>query len=203
MNPSGSPIDFYFEFSSPYGYIASQLADDFQKRVGRPLRWRPLLLGPVFRITGQAPLVDIPLKGEYSKRDFARSARLHKVAYRHPEKFPIGTVSAMRAFYWAHDRDPHRAQALAKTLYSAYFVEGQDIGSAAIVVEVARTLGFDAAELTTALEDPALKERAKREVDAAIAAGVFGSPFFVIDGEPFWGVDRMPMAVDWVATGGW
>ncbi len=203
MSAGGSPIDFYFEFSSPYGYIASQLADDFEKRVGRPLRWRPLLLGPVFKITGQAPLVEVPLKGEYSKRDFARSARLHKVAYRHPEKFPIGTVGALRAFYWAHDRDAHRAQALAKALYRAYFVEGQDIGSAAIVVEVARTLGYDAAELTTALEDPALKERAKREVDAAIAAGVFGSPFFVIDGEPFWGVDRMPMAVDWVTTGGW
>jgi 2-hydroxychromene-2-carboxylate isomerase len=203
MSAGGSPIDFYFEFSSPYGYIASQLADDFEKRVGRPLRWRPLLLGPVFKITGQAPLVEVPLKGEYSKRDFARSARLHKVAYQHPEKFPIGTVGALRAFYWAHDRDAHRAQALAKALYHAYFVEGQDIGSAAIVVEVARTMGYDAAELATALEDPALKERAKREVDAAIAAGVFGSPFFVIDGEPFWGVDRMPMAVDWVTTGGW
>ena len=61
---SKAPIDFYFEFSSPYGYIASQLADDFEKRVGRPLRWRPFLLGPVFKITGQPPLVEIPMKGE-------------------------------------------------------------------------------------------------------------------------------------------
>ena len=108
---SKAPIDFYFEFSSPYGYIASQLADDFEKRVGRPLRWRPFLLGPVFRITGQPPLVEIPMKGEYSRHDFLRSARMHKVPYKQPSKFPIGTVAAMRAFYWLDDRDPTQARA--------------------------------------------------------------------------------------------
>jgi 2-hydroxychromene-2-carboxylate isomerase len=70
-------------------------------------------------------------------------------------------------------------------------------------VEVAKSLGIDGAQLATALEDPALKERTKKEVDAAIARGIFGSPFLVIDGEPFWGVDRMPMAEEWVRTGGW
>jgi 2-hydroxychromene-2-carboxylate isomerase len=203
MSAKASPIDFYFEFSSPYGYIASQLADEFERRVGRALTWRPMLLGPVFKITGQPPLVDIPMKGEYSKRDFARSARLHKVPYRHPEKFPIGTVAAIRAFYWVHDRDARQARVLAKALYRAFFVEGRDIGLPATVVEVARGEGIDGAALAAALEDPALKERARREVEAAIAAGVFGSPFLIVDGEPFWGVDRMPMAEDWIRTGGW
>jgi len=196
-------IDFYFEFSSPYGYIASQLADDFEKRVGRPLRWRPFLLGPVFRITGQPPLVEIPMKGEYSKRDFLRSARMHKVPYRHPAKFPIGTVAAMRAFYWLDDQDPARSRALAKALYRAFFVDGIDISAAQTVVGIAKSLGVDEAALSAALEDHALKERAKKEVDDAIAANVFGSPFFIIDGEPFWGVDRMPMLEEWIRTGGW
>ena len=199
----GKPIDFYFEFSSPYGYIATELVDAFSQRIGRPVTWRPLLLGPVFKITGQPPLIDIPMKGAYSKHDFARSARLHKVPYRHPEKFPIGTVAAMRAFYWVQDRDPRQAQALAKALMRAYFAEGRDISAAAVVVEVAKSAGVDGAALSAALEDPAVKDRAKREVDAAIAAGVFGSPFFVVDGEPFCGVDRMPMVEDWVRTGGW
>ncbi len=203
MSAGGSPVDFYFEFSSPYGYIASQLAEDLEKRIGRPMQWRPILLGPVFKITGQAPLVEIPMKGEYSRRDFSRSARLHKVAYAHPEKFPIGTVAALRAFYWVNDRDPSAARALAKALYKAYFVEGKDIGAPQAVVEIAKSVGVDAAALAAALEDPAVKERGKREVDAAIAAGVFGSPFFVVDGEPFWGVDRIPMVEDWVRIGGW
>jgi 2-hydroxychromene-2-carboxylate isomerase len=200
---SRAPIDFYFEFSSPYGYIASQLADDFEKRVGRELRWRPMLLGPVFKLTGQPPLVEIPMKGEYSKRDFARSAHMHGVPYKHPAKFPIGTVAAMRAFYWVQDRDPALARKLAKALYAAFFVDGIDISAPQAVVEIAGNLGVDAAALATALEDPALKERAKKEVDAAIAANVFGSPFFIVDGEPFWGVDRMPMMEKWIQSGGW
>lgn len=203
MSGAGKPIDFYFEFSSPYGYIASQLADDFEKRVGRPLTWRPILLGPVFKHTGQAPLTEIPLKGLYSTHDFSRTARFHGVAYRHPEKFPIGTVAAMRAFYWTHDRDPRQAQALAKALFRAFFTEGRDISAPATVIEIAGETGVDRAALAAALEDPQLKERAKREVEAAIASGVFGSPYFVIDGEPFWGVDRMKMAEEWVRTGGW
>jgi 2-hydroxychromene-2-carboxylate isomerase len=200
---SASPIDFYFEFSSPYGYIAAEIVDGFEQRVGRPVTWRPMLLGPVFKITGQPPLVEIPMKGEYSKRDFARTARLHKVAYNHPGKFPIGTVAALRAFYWVHDRDPRQARALAKALYRAYFVDGTDISAPATVIEVARKSGVDAAALAPALEDPVVKERARREADAAIAAGVFGSPFFIVDGEPFWGCDRMPMVEDWIRSGGW
>ena len=98
MSTTQGGVDFYFEFSSPYGYIATQLVDDFEKRVGRPVTWRPMLLGPVFKITGQPPLVEIPMKGDYSKHDFARTARLHKVSYKHPGKFPIGTVAALRAF---------------------------------------------------------------------------------------------------------
>ena len=198
-----SPVDFYFEFSSPYGYIASALADGFEQRIGRPLAWRPILLGPVFKVTGGAPLLSIPMKGEYSKHDFPRTARLHGVPFRFPDNFPINTVAAARAFYWAHDRDPVKARALAKALYRAYFAENRDIGPAATVVEVARSVGLDGDALAQALEDPALKDRTKREVDAAIARGVFGSPYFIVDGEPFWGVDRMPMAEQWVRTGGW
>ena len=203
MSTGPAPVDFYFEFSSPYGYIASQLVEDMEKRIGRPIHWRPTLLGPVFKITGQAPLVEIPMKGEYSKRDFSRSARLHRVAYTHPAKFPIGTVAALRAFYWLDDRDPAQARALAKALYKAYFTEGQDISAPQAVVEIAKSIDVDDAALAAALDDPAVKERGKREVDAAIAAGVFGSPFFVVDGEPFWGVDRIPMVEDWISTGGW
>ena len=197
------PVDFYFEFSSPYGYIAAELADDFERRIGRQLKWRPMLLGPVFKVTGGSPLTEIPVKGDYSKRDFPRSARFHDVPYKHPGKFPIGTVAALRAFYWLDDRDPIKARALARALYRAYFVDGTDISAPAAVLDVAASLGADRASLASALEDPAVKERAKREVEAAIAAGVFGSPFFIVDGEPFWGCDRMPMAEEWIRRGGW
>ena len=197
------PVDFYFEFSSPYGYIAAAVAEEAEKRIGRPMAWRPMLLGPVFKLTGQQPLVSVPMKSDYAKRDFERSARLHKVPFRYPDKFPINTAAAVRAFYWMHDQDPMKARTLAKALYHAYFVEGHDISAPGAVVEVARATGADGDALAKALEDPAIKDRAKREVDAAIAAGVFGSPYFIVDGEPFWGVDRLPMLEDWIQSGGW
>ena len=162
-----------------------------------------MLLGPIFKITGQPPLVDVPLKGEYARRDFTRSARQHGIAYRHPAKFPVGTVAAMRAFYWVDDRDPAKARALAQALYRAFFAEGVDISAPAVVVDIAKGLGVDAPALAAALEDPAVKERAKKEVDSAIAAGVFGSPYFIVDGEPFWGTDRLDHVDRWLATGGW
>jgi 2-hydroxychromene-2-carboxylate isomerase len=198
-----TPIDFYFEFSSPYGYIASELVEEVERRTGRAMTWRPILLGPMFKATGQAPLTEIPLKGEYAKRDFLRSAAFHRVPYRHPSKFPIGTVAAARAFYWLTDRDPQLARRVAKSLYRAFFVEDRDISAPATVVEIAAKEGVDAGELATALEDPALKDRTKREVEAAMARGVFGSPFFIVDGEPFWGNDRLPMLEEWVKRGGW
>lgn len=198
-----SPIEFYFEFSSPYGYIASRLVDGLAERTGRAVNWRATLLGPVFKITGSPPLVQVPMKGEYARHDFLRSARYHRVPFKLPDPFPVGTVAPLRAFYWTHDRDPGLAQALAKALYDAYFAQGRDISSPQTTVEVARAIGIDDTALSAALGDPELKERAKREVDAAIAANVFGSPYFIVDGEPFWGVDRIPMLEEWIRTGGW
>jgi 2-hydroxychromene-2-carboxylate isomerase len=122
---------------------------------------------------------------------------MHNVPYNQPSKLPIGTVAAARAFYSLDDRDPQKAREPAKALYKAYFVDDIDIGPAATVVEIAKSVGVDGAELAAALEDPAVKERVKNEVDAAIKKEVFGSPFFIIDAEPLWGVDRMPMVEGW------
>src|SRR5262249_22462003 len=161
-----------FEFSSPYGYIAAEIAQETEERIGRPMTWRPMLLGPVFKITGQQPLVNVPMKSEYSKRDFVRTARLHGVSFTYPAKLTINTVAAARAFYWVNDQDPGKARTLAKALYRAYFREGRDISVLENLLDVAKATGVDAQALAQALEDPALKERTKREVDAAIAAGV-------------------------------
>ena len=103
-----APIDFYFDFSSPYGYLAAQRIEALAARHGRSVDWHPILLGVIFKETGAAPLTQVPLKGEYSRRDMARRMQ----------------------------------------------------------------------------------------------AGVCGSPFFVVDGEPFWGLDRFPQLERWLATGG-
>jgi 2-hydroxychromene-2-carboxylate isomerase len=196
-------IDFYFDFSSPYGYFASSRIDAIAAKYRREVVWRPILLGAVFKITGQQPLPTIPLKGSYAKHDLIRSARLFGIPFKLPTKFPIAGQAPSRAFYWLGDKEPPLAKKLALALYRAYFAEDRDISSPEITANVAAKLGVDRAELLAALADPAVKERLKTEVDAAIERGVFGSPYVVIDGEPFWGSDRIEQIEKWLATGGW
>lgn len=198
-----APIDFWFDFSSPYGYIAAERVDEVAARHGRSVTWRPILLGPVFKAVGTAPLATLPIKGEYAKRDFARMARYHKVPFRLPEKFPVGTQVAARAFYLISDSDPARARDFALLAYRAYFAEGRDIADAAVVMDLVAAAGADAAAIAEPLKGDAIKERVRAEVERAMKAGVFGSPHFVVDGEPFWGVDRLPLLDEWLRTGGW
>jgi 2-hydroxychromene-2-carboxylate isomerase len=198
-----TPIDFWFDFSSPYGYIASELIDDLAARHGRSVNWRPVLLGPIFKVVGTAPLAMLPIKGDYSKHDFARMARLHKVPFRLPEKFPVGTQVAARAFYLIAEADPGKARDFARLVFRAYFAEGRDVADPAVVMAIASIVGADTTTLADNLKGEAIKERVKREVEDAMKAGVFGSPHFIVDGEPFWGVDRIPMLEEWLRTGGW
>lgn len=198
-----APIEYYFDFSSPYGYLASCKIDALAAKHGREVVWRPFLLGVAFKATGGAPLPSMPLKGPYHERDFPRSAKFHGVEYRQPSVFPIATVAPARAFYWLDARDPARARALAKALYRAYFLDDVDISSADNTVAVCARFGLDADEARAGIGDPAVKDRTRAEVEKAIARGVFGSPYIIVDGEPFWGSDRLDQIDKWLATGGW
>jgi 2-hydroxychromene-2-carboxylate isomerase len=198
-----SPIDFYFDFSSPYGYIAGERINALAAKHGREARWRPFLLGVAFKTTGGAPLPSIPLKGAYHLRDMIRTAKYYGVPYRHPAVFPISSVPPCRAFYWLEAKDPARAKALGKALYRAYFVDDVDISSADNTVAVCAKFGLNADEVRAGINDQAVKDRTRAEVEKAIAAGAFGSPYIVVDGEPFWGSDRLEQIDKWLATGGW
>lgn len=198
-----NPIDFYFDFSSPYGYFASTKIDALAAKHGRGVTWRPVLLGAMFKITGGQPLPTIPLKGSYAAHDLARSARLLEVPFKLPTRFPVSATAPSRAFYWVGDQDVELARKLAQALYHAYFAEDRDISNPEVTGNVAARLGIDKGELALALGDPAVKERLRTEVDAAIERGVFGSPYIVVDGEPFWGSDRLDQVDRWLATGGW
>jgi 2-hydroxychromene-2-carboxylate isomerase len=193
------PIDFYFDFSSPYGYLASTEIDALAERHGRGVIWRPFVLGAAFKVTGQRALTEQPLRGDYARRDFARSARLLGVPFKMPEPFPFFALAASRACYWIEE--PSQAKALAKALYHTAFGEGRDITPVPVVAEIARGLGIEGLE--QGLEQPATKAALRDATDRALARGVFGSPFFFADGEPFWGHDRLGQLDRWLATGGW
>lgn len=204
MSPA---IDFYFDFSSPYGYLASERIEAIAQRCECTLVWRPILLGAVFRVTGQAPLTDAPLKGDYSVHDFARSAREHQLNYQHPPRFPIGAVSASRAVLWLRDNDDLLLQArtseLIHALYRAYFTQGHDITDDTVMAAIADSMDLDSAAMIQALSTPPVKEALRTEVEQAIALGVFGSPMMIVGNEPFWGHDRLEQMERWIRSGGW
>ena len=198
-----APVEFYFDFSSPYGYLASEQIDQLCARHGRQTDWRPIMLGVVFKQTGQQPLVEVPLKGDYSKRDILRTARLWGGPFVVPDAFPFPSISACRAAYWAKDRHPEQAKPLMQALLRRAWNRNQDIAKPDSVVAVAGEVGLDRGETAKALQDPAVKDRLRQELEASLAAGVFGSPYIVVDGEPFWGNDRLDMVDKWLARGGW
>ena len=197
------PIEFYFDFSSPYGYLASECIDEIAARHDRDVAWRPYLMGVAMKVTGSAPLVNRPMMGAYSRHDMERSARRLKVPLRFPEPFPIATIAACRAVYWMERSDAGEAKPLAKALYRAYFVDGRNISETDVVADVATGAGADPAAVLAGIQEPAIKDRLKEVTNGAIERGVFGSPFFLVDGEPFWGHDRMDEIDRWLETGGW
>ena len=195
------PLDFYFDFSSPYGYIGAVKIDALAGKYGREVNWHPILLGAVFKVTGGLPLPQIPLKSGYARVDIARSARFYGIPLHPPSKFPIAAQAPSRAFYWAAEQDSAAAKRLALALYRAFFVDDQDISSPDVATEVAVAQGHAREDVLAAIGSGPLKERLRKETEDAIALGVFGSPYVIVDGEPFWGVDRFEQLERWLAKG--
>lgn len=197
-----SPIDFYFDFSSPYSYLASEQIDALAARHGRSVNYKPVLLGAVFKASGGVPLTEsYGPKARYSVHDFERSARFAGVPYRHPSKFPIGAVTASRAVLWLQQHQPERATPFVHAVFRALFQDDRDVSDPAVVAEVARAVGIDAHRLLEAVQQQDVKDQLKTRVEEAVAFGMFGAPTIVVDGEVFWGNDRLPQVERWLATG--
>jgi 2-hydroxychromene-2-carboxylate isomerase len=209
MHPEPRPIDFYFDFSSPYSYIASEWIEALAARHGRTVNWKAILLGATFQAAELRSPVAHPIKREYSLLDFERSARFAGVPLTTPSRFPIATQHAARVFWWLHDQGDVAstsgalvdARDWARHCLRAFFARGVDLSELPRLRELAVEFGLDPAQAESVWNDPKWKARLKAVNDAAIAVGVFGAPFFMVDGEPFWGNDRRAQIERWLASG--
>lgn len=197
------PIQFYFDFSSPYGYFAALKIDDIAAPFEREVTWKPMMLGAAMKVTGSKPLAEIEIKGDYCRHDWDRLARYMEVPWTMPDPFPVATLAAARAFYWLDDQNPDLAKKFGLAVFDTYFGQGRDITEPETVAGIAEPLGVDKDALLAAVQDPDVKQRLKDETTQAIERGVFGSPYIIIDGEPFWGADRFWMIRRWLKSGGW
>ena len=193
------PVDFYFDFSSPFAYLAATQIDRLEAKTGTEVRWRPFLLGGLFKTIGTA---NVPLhtfaesKQRHARQDMERFARRYGAPFAFPSRFPMMTVAPLRLVL-AAGRD---ARALTDAIFRAYWAEDRDISSLDVLREICAETKVDPA-LVDRTREPEVKERLKAATEEAADRGLCGAPSFVVAGSVFWGQDRMEFVERAVA--GW
>jgi 2-hydroxychromene-2-carboxylate isomerase len=187
-------IDFFYEFASTYSYIAAMRIAPLAQAAGVTVRWRPFLLGPIFKQQGwdTSPFNLYPAKGRYMVRDCERQCAALGIAFRLPDPFPQNTLTAARVALAALAEG--WGEEFSRAVYRAQFAEGRQIGSAEVVGAIVRDLGRDDAVLARAQSD-AIKQELRATTEEAQRLGIFGAPSFVAGGELFWGNDRLEQAL--------
>jgi 2-hydroxychromene-2-carboxylate isomerase len=200
-----APIAFHFDFISPYGYFASLRVEAMAARHGRAVDWRPMLLGvAVLKVMGLKPLLETPLKGDYIKRDVLRYARRHGVQLGRDINASVGNpLPPARAFYWVKQHHPQLQGPMAHALYHAFWAEGRDLSTPEAVAAIPLPGGLTGAELAAGAASDEAAALLRSAISSSIRHGIFGSPTIVVDGEPFWGADRLEEVEEWLASGGW
>ena len=200
-----APLHFYFDFISPFGYFASLRVQDIARRHDRTVEWHAMLLGvSVLKVMGLKPLLDTPLKGDYIRRDAQRYMRRHGMVLKRNLDDPVmDPRAAGRAFHYVKHHHPALAAPLAHALYDAYWAEGKDLSTADAVAAVPLPAGLDADWLRAGTASDEAGTLLRSAVDASLKAGIFGSPTVVVDGEPFWGVEKLELLEEWLGCGGW
>ena len=182
-------LDFWFDYTCPYAYLGSTQAPSLAARMGVTLAYRPLLLGGVFRANDTPQKLFATqgaAKAAHNLADMQRWAKRFGVSLTMPPNHPMRSVEALRATL-ATNIDPRVIDAF----FRAYWVDNADIGSREVVAKVLASCGHDPARILDAIDTPAIKDDLRTRTDEAIALGIFGVPTWIIDGNLFWGQDRI------------
>ncbi len=192
-----NPLAFWYEFASPYSYLAAVRIGPLAAAAGRSLAWRPFLLGPIFAAQGwnDSPFNIYPAKGAYMWRDMERLCDLHELPWRRPSAFPRNGVKAARLAL-ALDQDSARAD-FSQAVFAANFFADRDIGAAEVLAEIVTELGLPAEQLALRAESLPIRGLLRAQTAEAIRLGIFGAPSFTVGNELFWGHDRLGHALAW------
>ncbi len=195
---AAAALTAYVEFASTYSYLAVMRLEDEAARANVAIRWRPFLLGPIFKAQGwdTSPFNLYPAKGANMWRDMARRCAARGLALTRPDPFPAHSLLAARAATAVED-NADRARAI-RAVFQAAFGDGRDVADPAVVTEALDSAGLDGAALVARAADADVKAALRQAGEDAMAHGVYGAPSFVTgDGELFWGDDRLEDALAW------
>ncbi|CAM4031599.1 2-hydroxychromene-2-carboxylate isomerase [Pseudomonas reidholzensis] len=184
-------VEFFFDLGSPASYLAWTQLPGLCARRGARLEYRPMLLGGVFQATGNASPVMVPAKGKYMFVDLERFAQRYGVPFGLPPGFPINTLGLMRGLIGTQLHAPERFEALLGVLFRALWVDRRNLGDQAVLDETLDKGGFDPAQFRALAGMAEVKEALKQVTEEAVARGVFGAPTCFVEGQMFFGQDRL------------
>jgi 2-hydroxychromene-2-carboxylate isomerase len=193
-------VQFWFEFASTYSYPAAMRVEDVARRYGSAVSWRPFLLGPIFREQGwdDSPFNLYPVKGRYMWRDLERICAGLRIPFRRPSQFPRNGLRAARVACAIEEAD--RVPEFVRRVYAANFARDLDIAEPGVLLDCLEGVVADPGAVLAAAGEEGAKARLRQNTDDAIGLGIFGAPTFVVEGELFWGNDRLEVALEWRRT---
>ena len=182
-------VEFFFDYGSPFSYLADTQLAALERRTGATVVYRPMLLGAVLKETGNASPITVPAKGRYMGVELHRWARRYGVPFAANKFFPINTMRLMRGAVAAQHAECfaeyHRA------IYPAFWVDGANLGEPEVIRAVLDKAGLNADLILARIEKPDVKEQLRLNTEEAVRRGVFGAPTFFVGEEMFWGNDRL------------
>jgi len=184
-------VEFFFDFGSPTSYLAWTQLPKLAAEAGAQLLWRPMLLGGVFKATGNASPAVVRAKGRWMNQDMARWATRYGVPLAMNPHFPINTLTLMRGAAGLQLRQPADFERYLDTVFRAMWVTPCNLGDPAVLAQVLQRAGFDVEALLALINDPEVKARLVATTEEAVARGVFGAPTIFVDGQMFFGQDRL------------
>ena len=186
-----TPIEFFLDVGSPTTYLAWTQMPGLAQRTGSTITYRPMLLGGVFKATGNASPVEVAAKGANMMRDIERYAEFYRVPYRLSPYFPINTLALMRGA--ASCAPGAELERYLGAIFSALWEQQRNLGDPAVLREVLTAAGFDAEDIFARVQTPEVKQALVNTTEEAVRRGVFGAPTFFVGNEMFFGQDRLPM----------
>jgi 2-hydroxychromene-2-carboxylate isomerase len=194
-------VEFFFDIGSSYSYLAATQMDAVAARTGASVRWRPFLLGAVFKATGNDLPIRVAAKARWMVQDMTLWARHYDVPFRVPSRFPMITLRTQRALAAAERLvGPASVPAFALSLFRCYWAEDRDVTSDPIIVAAARAASLDGDAIVAAIDAPETKDLLRATTDEAIERGAFGAPAMFVGDVLFWGNDRLPLLEEYLAA---
>ncbi len=184
-------LEYFFDFGSPTSYLAGTQLPKLLAETGAEIVWRPMLLGGVFKATGNASPVSVPAKGRWMNDDIARWAERYGVPFRFNAHFPINTLALMRGATGLQMRRPEDFGRYVAVMARAMWETGADLGDPAVLAATLAAAGFDVEAFMAMVADPEVKAKLAATTEEAVARGVFGAPTFFVGEAMFFGQDRL------------